>query len=190
MSVSLYTAPLGPNVLLTMYGNPNANSTVPQPAPALGGNVTEPRYTNASTTTAPTAIRLIASTVTYVSVCSTNPAQLVTLTYSSTITVCPTATTDAFIPMATITQSCNACGQHGRSTVTLTVPIKAIQTQTQRQLQTQAQAQAQRNVTAGTGSYRMPMVTAHVLPVSAAAPRASDLSILAALMAVVGIFVA
>lgn len=139
-------AALAPSVLLTMYANINALSsgTSPPPAPALGANTTNTASSSSrrvsSTTSSSTsvvgygggatatAVQTITSTITYTDVCSTNPAQLVTLTYCTTITVCPTSYPS--IPQTTITQSCAACGQNGSSTVTLTIPVAVAVTRT------------------------------------------------------------
>lgn len=104
--------------LLTVYvnfvGNPGAN---PPPAPGMGG------------TGVATVTQTITSTVTYTTVCSTNPALLVTQEYCTTLKVPNCArcaagqVTKPTIPMTAITQTCNKCGAFGESTVTLTVPV-------------------------------------------------------------------
>lgn len=125
-------AALASNVLLTMYANINGlNSSIPPPAPALGSNTTS--YTSRSTPSvgsgfAATSVQTITSTITYTTVCSTNPAQLVTLTYCTTITVCPTSSPS--IPQTILTQSCAACGKNGSSVVTLTIPVEVVVTRT------------------------------------------------------------
>lgn len=108
--------------LLTMYinlvGRPAAN---PPPAPGMGGS--GPGDGVASVT------RTITSTVTYTTVCSTNPALLVTQEYCTTLKVPSCArcaagqVTKPTVPMTAITQACNKCGANGESTVTLTVPV-------------------------------------------------------------------
>lgn len=104
--------------LLTVYinlvGSPAAN---PPPAPGMGG------------TAVATVTQTITSTVTYTTVCSTNPALLVTQEYCTTLKVpdcarCPAGkVTKPIIPMTAITQTCNKCGAYGESTVTLTIPV-------------------------------------------------------------------
>lgn len=109
------------NVLLSIYANINGlNSTTPAPAPALGSNT--------NNTTGAASLQTITSTVTYTTVCSTNPAQLVTLTYCTTIVVCPTSPPS--IPQTVLTQSCAGCGTNGSSVVTLTIPVQVAKTNT------------------------------------------------------------
>ncbi|KAI0160412.1 glycoside hydrolase family 16 protein [Xylariaceae sp. FL1272] len=97
------------NVLLTVYGKVS-DDDLPPGAPAMGGPVnTDPQGETVTVTSA--------VTVTYVAICPTDSAKLITLEYCTT----PTAPITA-IPMTTCTETCNACGPHGESTVTLTVP--------------------------------------------------------------------
>lgn len=108
--------------LLTVYinlvGRPAAN---PPPAPGMGG----------SGPGGGVVTQTITSTVTYTTVCSTNPALLVTQEYClvTTLKVAGCArcaagqVTKPTVPMTAITQSCNKCGANGESTVTLTVPV-------------------------------------------------------------------
>lgn len=107
-------------ILLTMYANLAA---IPEPpaAPGMGGGsdvVVTAHVTN-------TLVSTITSTVTYVSVCATNPAILETLEYCTTWTVtgcgCATDTTPS-VAMSTTVAACNACGASGESSVTLTLP--------------------------------------------------------------------
>ncbi|KAI2623511.1 glycoside hydrolase family 16 protein [Hypomontagnella submonticulosa] len=127
-------------VLLTVYGNLDAEP-VPVGAPAMGGHP------------APTTVTT-ALTVTYTTVCSTNPATLVEVEYCTTVTyencgctaskatstpkanyptgpMGPSLTTTLpptlpTVPMTTCTETCSACGPHGESTVTLTVPVAVV----------------------------------------------------------------
>ncbi|CAN8102145.1 unnamed protein product [Discula destructiva] len=152
------------NVLLTMYANINGlNATTPPPAPALGSDTTNntvsplssagPEYGAVATTTAQ---QIITSTITYTAVCETNPAQLVTLTYCTTITVCPTSSPS--IPQTIVTQSCDSCGKNGSSVVTLTIPVHVAVTKTAY------------GVATATGYVNKPKPTMTYLPVTAAAP--------------------
>lgn len=119
-----------PNVLLSVYANINGlNSTTPPPAPALGSNTTNSTGSGAGNgVTATSSLQTVTSTVTYTTVCSTNPAQLVTLTYCTTIVVCPTSSPS--IPQTILTQSCAGCGTNGSSVVTLTIPVQVAKTNT------------------------------------------------------------
>ncbi|KAI1298913.1 glycoside hydrolase family 16 protein [Xylaria venustula] len=116
------------SVLLTIYGN--VDSDIPPPAPGMGG---KPPGGNSSDIVLVTTT----TTVTYVTICPTDAAKLITLEYYATLTStrqgcargarCNAATTNSTIstpavPMTTLTQTCDACGPHGASTVTLTVP--------------------------------------------------------------------
>lgn len=117
------------NVLLSMYGNINGlNATTPAPPPALGSNTTSSITSVANASASATALQVITSTITYTEVCETDPAQLVTLTYCTTITVCPTSSPS--IPQTVITQSCAGCGKNGSSVVTLTTPVQVAVTKT------------------------------------------------------------
>lgn len=121
-------ATASPSILLTVYGNLNAAPN-PQPAPALGN----PSTVTITATTATTVLTTITSTLTYTTVCSTNPASLVVLEYCSTFTVeacgCDSQTHPE-IAMATVVNSCDACGAAGESIVTLTVPAALVATVT------------------------------------------------------------
>ncbi|OTA81131.1 glycoside hydrolase family 16 protein [Hypoxylon sp. CO27-5] len=130
------------NILLTVYGNLD-DEPMPPAAPAMGGNpmdtylmIPQPN------TTVTTAI-----TVTYSTICSTNPASLVELEYSTIVTYeecgCtkarhhtpgianlttthPASPAMTYVPMTTYAETCQACGPHGESTVTLTVPVAVV----------------------------------------------------------------
>ncbi|KAI8954064.1 glycoside hydrolase family 16 protein [Xylaria longipes] len=131
------------NILLTVYGN--INGDVPPSAPGMGGNSSKVdvsgqavTVTSAATVTSAvivsSAIAVISSvvtmssvvTVTFTTICPTDAGRLVTLEYCTTLTaqkpcqLC--AATAPAVPMTTCTEACNACGPHGESTVTLTVP--------------------------------------------------------------------
>ena len=71
----------------------------------------------------------IMSTMSYTTICSTNPASLVVVEYCSTFTVpdcgCDTQTQPE-IPVATVVNTCDACGAAGESVVTLTVPVMLV----------------------------------------------------------------
>ncbi|KAI1079214.1 glycoside hydrolase family 16 protein [Whalleya microplaca] len=152
-----------PSILLTVYGD-LSSSPAPADAPAKGGDTGLPATSSsvssstAPNTTTPPAIggaaffetnRTLTSavTVTYTTICATNPALLVALEYCTTVTynantspstsppfpaasasVPVNATTAianaalAAVPMTTCTETCAACGARGESTVTLTVP--------------------------------------------------------------------
>ncbi|CAJ2512346.1 Uu.00g053610.m01.CDS01 [Anthostomella pinea] len=128
-------------ILLTVYGDLRVDATPPG-APAMGGGEPLPSTTPAANVTVTSAI-----TVTYTTVCATNPAELIVLQYCTTVTYeeCATATATAApsitaapsnnnattttpdaalaaVPMTTCTQTCDACGPGGASTVALTVP--------------------------------------------------------------------
>ncbi|KAI0523681.1 glycoside hydrolase family 16 protein [Xylaria bambusicola] len=96
-------SPPPPNVLLTVYGK--IDEDVPPPAPAMGG--TSKAVTSTTTTT---------TTVTFVTVCPTDAAKLITMEY------CATLTAAQAVPMTTYVQACEACGPRGADAVTLTVP--------------------------------------------------------------------
>ncbi|KAH9897221.1 glycoside hydrolase family 16 protein [Xylariomycetidae sp. FL2044] len=146
---SLYRRAAPSNILLTVYGDVGAEP-VPPGAPAMGGGSSDDPVmatTSAIPSTVTTAI-----TVTYTTVCSTNPALLVEAEYCTMVTYedcgCtqmaeapsssfnPTAMTTTMaqpspiiaavpseVPMTTCTETCDACGPRGESTVTLTVPL-------------------------------------------------------------------
>ncbi|KAI1461555.1 glycoside hydrolase family 16 protein [Annulohypoxylon moriforme] len=127
-------------ILLTVYCN-LGNEPAPIGAPAMGGKPIDPHPTPVHNVAVTTAL-----TVTYTTVCPTNPATLVEVEYSTTVTyedcsctaskhktgypsmnsinvtaMIPTTPITA-VPMTTHIESCRACGPHGESTVTLTVP--------------------------------------------------------------------
>lgn len=66
----------------------------------------------------------LTSEVVYATVCSTDPAHLVTIT--TTVTYCPNDPSQPSVPQSTVTQSCNGCGIDGQSQVTLTVPLALV----------------------------------------------------------------
>ena len=108
--------------------NPEAGAQ-PAPAPGLGdpsGSTVIPVVTAIATVTGP--MTTITTTLSYTTVCPTNPASLVVMTTCATFTVpdcgCPTQTRPS-IPVTTVVQSCNACGAGGEDSVTLTVPVAA-----------------------------------------------------------------
>ncbi|KAI1102166.1 glycoside hydrolase family 16 protein [Jackrogersella minutella] len=142
------------DLLLTVYAN-LAAGVAPPGAPAMGGSPVE----SYPTMTAHNVTTTTALTVTYTTICSTNPASLMEVEYCTTVTyeecdctmskyktghssVVPTnaaitttaamlTTTSATlpvttIPMTTCTETCQACGPHGESTVTLTVPAAVL----------------------------------------------------------------
>ncbi|KAI0555480.1 glycoside hydrolase family 16 protein [Xylaria curta] len=109
-----------PEIFLTVYGNMNMNNDVPPAAPGMGGSPSRGEVRGQAVTVTS------AVTVTYTTICPTDAGKLMTLEYYTTLTtqqpcrLC-TAATPA-VPMTTCTETCNACGPHGESTVTLTVP--------------------------------------------------------------------
>ncbi|KAH8197118.1 hypothetical protein TruAng_008723 [Truncatella angustata] len=128
------------DVLLTVYGN--LTDDIPPPPPGIEGD----NGTGSRTVTAGANVTLTtAVTVSYTTICATNPAELVILEYCTTITIenCPvtTATTapapgvpstslgnamavpTTAVPMKTCVETCSACGPKGESTVTLTIPL-------------------------------------------------------------------
>ncbi|KAI1093551.1 glycoside hydrolase family 16 protein [Rostrohypoxylon terebratum] len=129
------SAPTG--VLLTVYANLE-NAPCPWDAPAMGRNSMDFHPDNVVVTTA--------LTVTYTTVCPTNPATLVEVEYATTATYedCGCTATKAetgrppvhfmnvtatipttpitAVPMTTHVEPCRACGPHGENTVTLTIP--------------------------------------------------------------------
>ncbi|KAK8042562.1 GPI anchored endo-1-3(4)-beta-glucanase [Apiospora phragmitis] len=142
------------NILLTVYGN-LAGTPPPAGAPAMGGS--SPGAGRNSTVTGSNGgggasatggggggniTITTAVTMTYTTVCATNPAQLVAVAYCTTmnITTCSNGTKSsvpteavaaamaapagaALIPMTTYTETCAACGLRGVNAVTLTVPL-------------------------------------------------------------------
>ncbi|TRX93114.1 hypothetical protein FHL15_005982 [Xylaria flabelliformis] len=109
-----------PEIFLTVYGNMNMNNDVPPAAPGMGGSPSRGEVRGQAVTVTS------AVTVTYTTICPTDAGKLMTLEYYTTLTtqqpcrLC-SAKTPA-VPMTTCTETCNACGPHGESTVTLTVP--------------------------------------------------------------------
>ncbi|OTB03720.1 glycoside hydrolase family 16 protein [Hypoxylon sp. CI-4A] len=123
-------------MLLTVYSNPALEPALPG-APAMGGEFVKTIKPN-------TAIKAPV-TVTYTTVCSTNPASLVEAKYTTTVTyqkcgcakskhnhkltqyptsfTSQTSPAQTAVPMTTYTEKCQACGPHGESTVTLTLPV-------------------------------------------------------------------
>lgn len=131
-------------ILLTVYGD-MTNEPAPFGAPAMGGpSIPEPPTKSHTVTTA--------ITVTYKTICPTNPASLVETKYATTVTYedcdctkhqpahptiahhpanstgTPTTTFPVWtaVPMTTYPETCHACGPHGESTVTLTVPVAVV----------------------------------------------------------------
>ncbi|KAI1143181.1 glycoside hydrolase family 16 protein [Hypoxylon sp. FL0543] len=131
------------NILLTVYGN-MAHEPIPAAAPAMGGTP----MNNYSTIQLPNTTVKTAITVTYTTICSTNPASLVEVEYSTTVTyeecgctksrphhpvgtaslttTTPASAAMTHVPMTTYAETCHACGAHGESTVTLTVPVAVV----------------------------------------------------------------
>lgn len=107
--------------LLTVYGDVAAIQPVVPPAPAMGAN--------SSSSPASTEVVTLTTTVTYTTVCATNPASLVVTEYCATLTAtrcgCASETTPV-VPCATVTQACDSCGPQGDSVVTLTVPAALV----------------------------------------------------------------
>ncbi|KAI1498722.1 glycoside hydrolase family 16 protein [Biscogniauxia marginata] len=111
-TAALSQRPAPPDILLTVYGA-LGSSPSPPGAPALGGSAPTPAPTSVAVTTA--------LTVTYTTVCATNPAILTALAYTTTVTYADFGCAAA-VPMATCTRPCRGCGPRGESTVMLTVP--------------------------------------------------------------------
>ncbi|KAI1130546.1 glycoside hydrolase family 16 protein [Nemania abortiva] len=117
-------------VLLTVYGN--VKNDVPPGAPALGGRLSSNGTMKGHEVAAAAVTSVV--TVTFTTVCPTDAARLVTLEYCTTVTrtmpghscACTgtgaTAAPYPVVPMTTYAANCHACGPHGESTVTLTVP--------------------------------------------------------------------
>lgn len=78
----------------------------------------------AATVPAATKTITLTSEVVYTTICSTNPAHLVTIT--ATVTYCPNDPSHPSVPQSTVTQSCNGCGVNGQSVVTLTIPLALV----------------------------------------------------------------
>lgn len=70
----------------------------------------------------------LTSLVIYTTLCSTNPAHLVTVT--TTLTFCPNDPSDPSVPQTTVTQSCDGCGVNKESVVTLTIPLALVSSPT------------------------------------------------------------
>ncbi|KAK7744833.1 hypothetical protein SLS62_009995 [Diatrype stigma] len=144
------------NILLTVYADlasdplpapaPGMGNIAPPPPPPV----------EEETTTTVTRVVTTAITVTYSAVCATDAARLIAVEYCTTATLtieeCASATADsvaaaavvavamttttppaaeasaasAAVPMCTVTETCDACGQNGESTVTLTVPLAVV----------------------------------------------------------------
>ncbi|KAI1468697.1 glycoside hydrolase family 16 protein [Daldinia caldariorum] len=144
-SIQTHRLPALSNVLLTVYAN-LFNDPAPPGAPAMGGSPPPPPPPH------PSSLKLKPKpahkdamvttdvTITYTTVCATNPAKLVEAEYHTTVTYAqctcthsqpPHPTTKpappppaalAAVPMKMYKTTCRACGAHGESTVTLTVP--------------------------------------------------------------------
>ncbi|KAI0852586.1 glycoside hydrolase family 16 protein [Daldinia vernicosa] len=134
------------NILLTVYGN-LSNEPAPPAAPAMGGRYDDHDHDyHPSVKPAHNAPVTTDVTITYTTVCASNPAKLVEVEYHTTVTYAqctctstksqpepayptttnvpppPPAAALAAIPMKMYKATCHACGPHGESTVTLTVP--------------------------------------------------------------------
>ena len=127
------------NILLTVYAD-LSDDGLPPPAPGMGGNGDGNGNGNGNGNgeggdTTVTRTVTTALTVTYIDVCPTNPTELIEVEYCTTTTYTVEecgCTADAIapatqiavptVPMATVTETCDACGQAGESTVTLTIP--------------------------------------------------------------------
>lgn len=121
------------NVLLTVYGN-TGSIPAPRPAPAKGGpgGSSPPAIGGAgagvigAAGAGACAMVVVTSTVTYSTVCATNPAVLEVLEYCTTMTVpgpgCSLKAITPQVPMTTLVRACSACGAAGESAVTLTIP--------------------------------------------------------------------
>ncbi|XDG07103.1 hypothetical protein ABKA04_006718 [Annulohypoxylon sp. FPYF3050] len=196
-------------IILTVYANLE-NEPAPPGAPAMGNNPMDvlPMQDVAVTTAVTTAL-----TVTYTTVCPTNPATLVEVEYSTTVTyedcgctaskphtghppvnslnvtaTIPTTPITA-VPMTTHIESCRACGPHGESIVTLTVP-EAVVTQVVTSISVQTVVPIIRNTTTYTAPNTAPIPgtavpftpnpkpsasSSNTIPVVAAAPRSSSM---------------
>ncbi|KAI1177447.1 glycoside hydrolase family 16 protein [Nemania sp. FL0916] len=109
------------NTLLTVYGN--VKDDIPHSAPAKGGSHPESKGKAKGKTEAVTITNAV--TVTYTTICPTDAARLVTLEYCTTLTATKphgACMAEPTVAMTTCTKTCAACGAHGESTVTLTVP--------------------------------------------------------------------
>ncbi|KAI1324169.1 glycoside hydrolase family 16 protein [Xylariaceae sp. FL0255] len=121
------------NLLLTVYGDID-EATLPPGAPGMGGgngtgSATQTTTSGTTGSPSPTGTATVtAITVTYTTICPTDAAHLTTVEYCSTLGY-PAAMQDVSVPMTTCTETCDACGPHGESTVTLTVPA-AVHTST------------------------------------------------------------
>ncbi|KAI1756956.1 glycoside hydrolase family 16 protein [Xylaria castorea] len=110
------------DIFLTVYEKiDDDDDDIPPGAPGMGGSHSSKGEVRGQAVTVTSAV-----TVTYTTICPTDAGKLVTLEYYTTLTtqqpcrLC-TATAPA-VPMITCTETCDACGPHGESTVTLTVP--------------------------------------------------------------------
>ncbi|KAI1491874.1 glycoside hydrolase family 16 protein [Biscogniauxia mediterranea] len=174
------------DVLLTVYADLAADpAEVPGGAPAMGGHAPAPVPSNVTT----------AITVTYTTVCATNPALLVETEYRTTVTyedcgctrtrspatatpgnlVMPTSVAAAVaVPMTTCTETCRGCGPHGESTVTLTIP-SAVYTPhdvivTAVAVQTVVPLVANTTLSGSSGNVTLPVSNGTVVPPSVAPP--------------------
>ncbi|KAI0457780.1 glycoside hydrolase family 16 protein [Xylaria acuta] len=107
------------SILLTVYGKID-DDDVPPGAPGMGRNRSRGEVRGQAVTVTS------AVTVTFTTICPTDAGRLATLEYITTLTTrqpCRLCTAAApAVPMTTCTETCDACGPHGESTVTLTVP--------------------------------------------------------------------
>ncbi|KAI8632159.1 glycoside hydrolase family 16 protein [Xylariaceae sp. FL1651] len=158
-----------PDILLTVYGDID-DAAVPPGAPGMGGG-------SKGETVAVTS----AVTVTFTTICPTDAARLITLEYRTTLTAAPAPAnrlvlTAPAVPMTTCTETCSACGPHGESTVTLTVP-EAVAAGTGGgevlavAVQTVVPVVAPHNVTTANASFAAPSVSATVPAAGSAAKK-------------------
>ncbi|KAI0593865.1 glycoside hydrolase family 16 protein [Biscogniauxia sp. FL1348] len=175
------------DVLLTVYADIAADTAeAPAGAPAMGGDAPTPVPSNATT----------AITVTYTTVCATNPALLVEAEYRTTVTyedcgctrtrtrthaaaAAPitnlvTPTVAAVVPMTTCTETCRGCGPHGESTVTLTIPSAVYATHevvvTAVAVQTVVPLVVNATLGGSSGNITLPVSNGTVVPPSVAPP--------------------
>ncbi|KAM0277691.1 hypothetical protein ACHAQH_005634 [Verticillium albo-atrum] len=98
--------------LVSLYGTVGGVEEIPAPAPALGeGGVRH--------NVGPSPIDATITTITYVTVCPTNPAQLITTELRAPLCGCA----DDEPTFTTFVEICDGCGADGQNEVTLTVPI-------------------------------------------------------------------
>lgn len=149
-----------PTILLIIYAD--LSEATPTPPPAMN----PPAPTGALVT------ETLTSTVTYTTVCATNPAVLVVVEYCTTMTLthcgCATAPPPPQVPLTTQVAACSACAPGGGSVVTLTVPIAVVATQAPVQTKAYYQAGAQR-IGGGAGPTRWTAALAGVGGLVAAA---------------------